>query len=139
VREAVHIHAPADAVFALLSSSDATWLSPAFEAFEVVDTQLTFTLVLPLRREQARLERASAEAPWLLEFAADGAASAVTALTWVVNAESASEVHVAAELGYLPAAGPFGWALEETLQRPARQQALRDALWRLKLVAEGKR
>jgi hypothetical protein len=139
VREDVHIHAPADAVFALLSSSDATWLPAAFESFEAGDTQLTFTLVLPLRRERARLERASVDAPWLLEFSADGASSAVTALTWVVNAESPSEVHVAAELAYVPAAGPLGWALEETLQRPARAQALRDALWRLKLVAEGKR
>ena len=70
---------------------------------------------------------------------AAGAASAVTALTWVVNDEAPREVHVAAELPYLPAAGPLGWALEETLQRPARPQAVRDALRRLKSLPEVRR
>lgn len=137
VREDVHIHATADAVYALLSAGDAAWLPLEIESFEQTAGQLMFTLVLPLRREQARLVRTSADAPRVLEFAADGSASDVTALTWVVNAESPSEVHVVAELAYLPASGVLGWALEETLHRPARTQALRDALWRLKLVAEG--
>lgn len=139
VREDVHIHARPDAVFALLSSSDADWLPPAFEAYEVDDRDLAFTLALPFRREPARLTRTSMQPPWVLQFAGDNSASGVTALEWVVNAESATEVHVEAQLVYLPASGPLGWALEEMLQRPARQQAMRDALWRLKLVAEGKR
>lgn len=137
MREDVHIHAQADAIYALLSTADGSWLPPAFESFEAADAYLAFTLVLPLRREQARLLRTSAEAPRLLEFAAEDGASAVRALTWVVNLESPGEAHVAGELAYVPASGPLGWALEETLQRPARAQALRDALWRLKLVAEG--
>lgn len=139
VREDVHIHARPDAVFALLSSSDADWLPPAFDSYEAVEDQLAFTLALPFRREPARLTRTSIEPPWVLQFAGDNSASGVTALEWVVNAESATEVHVAAQLAYLPASGPLGWALEEVMQRPARAQALRDALWRLKLVAEGKR
>lgn len=138
VREDVHIHAAGDAVYALLWDGAASWLPPAFESFEVADAQLAFTLALPLRREQARLVRASAERPRLLEFAADDGGSAVRALTWVVNLESPGEAHVAAELAYVPASGPLGWALEEMVQRPARAQALRDALWRLKLMAEGK-
>ena len=47
-------------------------------------------------------------------------------------------MHLVAEAVYERAAGPIGWLLEQALHRPLRRQALRDALWRLKLTVEGR-
>jgi hypothetical protein len=47
-------------------------------------------------------------------------------------------VHVTVEAEYRPAAGLLGGLLEPVLHRPLRQQALRDVVWRLKQVAEGR-
>jgi hypothetical protein len=141
LREDVHVHASAAAVYALLRepAARARWLGPALADLEQDDGALAFRLALPLRSERARLALATDEPPTLLAYAANGAPSALGALTWVLRSEAPAEAHVSMEAGYTPAAGALGWLLEELLHRPYRRQALRDSLWRLKLLAEDRR
>ncbi len=139
LREDVHIHAPADEVYGRLRAfeSHREWLPPAFDGVEADDDAIAFALLLPVRRERARLEVVAAEPPRVLELA-DGNGGG-WGLAWGVNIEGPREVHLTAEIAYEPAGGPLGWVLEETMHRPMRRQALRDALWRLKLLIEGRR
>lgn len=137
VREDVHIHASFAEVRDLIGSP-VRWAPPALAEAEGDLDAIAFRLLLPLRSERVRLQRATPDAEHVLEFAANGDGSPVRALTWVLNVEAPREVHLVAELSYEPAAGPIGWALEEIAHRPSRRQALRDALWRLKLLAEGR-
>lgn len=138
LREDVHVHAPAEEVYGRLSQLDThhEWLPAAFSEVRGDTTEIEFVLALPGRRERARLTVATAEPPRMLEFAdADGRA---WGLAWAVNQEGPREVHLTAEIAYEPARGAFGWVMEETAHRPMRRQALRDALWRLKLLIEGR-
>jgi len=141
LREDVHVHAASDAVYALLRQAEqrARWLGPTVAELAQHGDMLAFRIALPLRSERAQLALAVDEAPRLLVYAANGAPTALSAVTWVLRAEGAAEVHVSMEAGYTPAAGLLGWVLEEALHRPHRRQALRDSLWRLKLLAEGTR
>ena len=137
VREDVHIHASHADVHALVGEP-VRWSPPSFADLDGGPDALAFRLLLPLRSERALLQRRADEGPSVLEFSANGEGHPVRALTWVINAEAPREVHLVAELVYEPANGPVGWALEEVVHRPLRRQALRDALWRLKLLAEGR-
>ena len=137
VVEDVHIHATLPDVRDLIASP-LRWAPPAIAEAEGDLDSLAFRLLLPLRSERARLARALDETAHVIAFSANGDGGAVRGLTWVVNVEAPREMHLIAELLYEPAGGPLGWALEEVVHRPSRRQALRDALWRLKLLAEGR-
>lgn len=136
VREDVHIHASYAEVRALIVTPQ-QWHPASFDEVNGGDEAVSFRLLLPLRSEVARLRRSGNADPVTLEYSG-GEAGNVRALNWAINAEAPREVHLLAELIYEPAGGPLGWALEEVVHRPARRQALRDALWRLKLLAEGR-
>jgi hypothetical protein len=136
LREDVHIHAAATAVFERLIEPAPEWWPAAVTGIDTRDGGLAFSLALAGRTERAALARASEEPPRFLEFLADGEPNALRALRWVVNDEGPREVHLIAELAYEPASGAMGWMLEETVHRPSRRQVLRDALWRLKLLIE---
>jgi hypothetical protein len=138
LREDVHIHAPATEVYERLVEPAPIWWPPAVSGLSTTGGGLSFTLGLAGRSERVALTRASDEPPHFLEFLADGEIGGVRALRWVVNDEGPREVHLIAELTYEPAGGGLGWMLEETVHRPGRRQALRDALWRLKLLVEGR-
>ena len=145
LREDVHIHATAAAVYERLIGlhNDHDWLPPAFGDIEVADGEFAFALALPLRTERARLAVAADEPPTFVEFAAvdDHGANggpAIERLSWALNAEGPRDVHVTLEAGYEPSGGPLGWIVEEAVHRPVRRQAFRDALWRLKLLVEGR-
>lgn len=135
--EDVHIHATLPDVRDLIASP-VRWVPPAIAEAEGDLDAIAFRLLLPLRSERARLARVAGEASHVITFSANGDGGAVRNLTWVVNVEAPRELHLVAELRYEPAGGPLGWALEEVVHRPLRRQALRDALWRLKLLAEGR-
>ena len=139
LREDVHIHASIEDVYARLDAVAGEWWPPAFSAVAAADGTLEFSLGLPGRRERASLIRTAEERPRFLEYTANGGGNPVHRLAWAIERESATEVHVSVELVYEPAGGAFGWMLEESAQRPARTQALRDMLWRLKLLSEGQR
>ncbi|RLT27103.1 MAG: hypothetical protein DWI48_04525 [Chloroflexi bacterium] len=136
VREDVHIHASYAEVRALVMAPQ-QWHPASFDDVMGGDEDIAFRLLLPMRSEVAMLHRNQSADVTMLEYSGDEASS-VRALNWAINAEAPHEVHLLAELIYEPAGGPFGWALEEVMHRPARRQALRDALWRLKLLAEGR-
>jgi hypothetical protein len=145
LREDVHIHAPPSEVYGRLADcpTHREWLPPAFADLEAREGELAFALSLPLRTERARLSLATEEPPYLLEYTARNGTGGPTprsieSLTWVVSPEGAREVHLTVEAGYHPAGGPLGWLLEMTMHAPVRRQALRDALWRLKLLIEGR-
>ncbi|MGE0229229.1 MAG: SRPBCC family protein [Dehalococcoidia bacterium] len=139
IREDVHIHAPAYEVYDRVRAfeSHGEWLPPAFEEVRGDAESIAFALLLPARRERAHLEVVAAEPPRALELADRN--GALWALGWGLNVEGPREVHLTAEIAYEPAGGAIGWLLEETMHRPMRRQALRDALWRLKLLIEGRR
>lgn len=141
LREDVHIHAPAAAVYERLVGlhADHQWLPPAFADFEAAGGEIAFALALPLRTERARLAVATDEPPTFVEFAAVDGGGGVELLSWALNPEGAREVHLTVEAGYQPSGGPLGWLMEEAVHRPVRRQAFRDALWRLKLLVEGRR
>jgi len=135
----VHIHAPAADVYGRLRSGAGhqRWLPPAFADFEHTGDELGFALTLPLRTERTRLQVTVEEPPGLIELSPmDG--GSIGGLAWALNVEGPREVHLTMELAYKPAGGPLGWVLEESVHRPLRRQALRDTLWRLKLVIEGR-
>ena len=113
------------------------WLPAAFAEVAREGGALTFRLVLPLRSEHAALSRAPHEDARVIHFVANGHGG-VRGLHWLLNSEGPREVHLVLEAAYEPAGGPIGWLLEETLHRPLRRQALRDALWLLKLTVEGR-
>jgi hypothetical protein len=141
LREDVHIHAPAAEVYDRLVGldKDHAWLPPAFSDFEAAGGEIAFALTLPMRTERARLAVAADEPPTFVEFSAVDGVGGVVLLSWALNPEGPRDVHLTVEAGYEPLAGLAGWLLEETLHRPVRRQALRDALWRLKLLVEGRR
>ncbi len=142
LREDVHIHATAADVYERLVGLDRDhhWLPPAFGNVEVSDGEFAFALSLPLRTERARLAVSTDEPPTFVEFAAieGNGSNGIVRLSWALNAEGPRDVHVTVEAGYQPSGGPLGWLVEEAMHRPVRRQALRDALWRLKLLVEGR-
>ena len=140
IREDVHVHASAQAVLQRvldLSTYD-EWLAPAFRDYRADDEGCSFDLVLPGRVEHARLRRGGVEAG-AFSLVRDGAnasgAGALDSIVWAMHSESAREVHLTAEMAYVPAGG-FGAILETTVHRPNRTQALRDSLWALKQLLE---
>jgi len=139
IREDVHVHASAQAVLQRvldLATYD-EWLAPAFRDYRADDEGCSFDLVLPGRVDHARLRRGGVEAGAfsLVRDGANSGAGAVDSIVWAMHSESAREVHLTAEMAYLPASG-FGTILETTVHRPNRTQALRDSLWALKQLLE---
>lgn len=142
IREDVHIHAPAAEIFERLAALEAppAWLPPSFREARIEGDTLAFRLSLPLLDRESHLAVAERQAPTALslrEQHSNGAHPAVEAFDWALHQENANNVHVTAEFAYEPAGGPLGSLLEMALHAPLRRQALRDALWRLKLLAEG--
>jgi Polyketide cyclase / dehydrase and lipid transport len=142
IREDVHIHAPADEIFERLADLQAppAWLPPSFRDARIEDEALAFRLALPLLDRAARLAVAERQSPTALSLRdqhSNGTHPAVEAFDWALHQESANNVHVTAEFAYEPAGGLLGPLLEMAFHAPLRRQALRDALWRLKLLAEG--
>ena len=132
IREDVHIHADAAAVYALLAAP------------ESLDETLPELLGGPDAgggiRTPFRIVRA--EEPRLLTIAPGreggrGARPDIESLHWDLQPEGRGEVHVTLAVGYPPAGGLTGPLLDLLLHRPRRRQALRDALWRLKRRMEG--
>jgi hypothetical protein len=142
IREDVHIHAPAAEIFERLAAleSPPAWLPPSFREARVEGDALAFRLALPLLDREAELGVAEREPPTVLSLRAQGSNGthpAIEAFDWALHQENANNVHVTAEFAYQPAAGLLGPLLEMAVHAPLRRQALRDALWRLKLLAEG--
>jgi hypothetical protein len=141
IREDVHIHAPSAAIFERLTFTEVVrWLPVSFRGAAAEGDALSFRLALPLhdRAVELRVEEQSPPA-WLSlrAHAANGTRPAIEALDWALHPEGVNNVHVTAEFAYFPAGGPLGALLETAVHAPLRRQALRDALWRLKLLAEG--
>ena len=142
IREDVHIHAPAAAIFERLAALETppAWLPPSFRDARVEGDALAFRLALPLLDREAHLGVTERQAPAVLSLRAqgtNGARPAIEAFDWALHQENSNNVHVTAEFAYEPADGPLGSLLEMAVHAPLRRQALRDALWRLKLLAEG--
>ena len=131
IREDVHIHAEAAAVYSLLAAPGS------------LDETLPELLRGPDAsggiRTPFRILRA--EEPRLLTIApgSEGGRTAppdIESLHWDLQPEGRREVHVTLAVGYRPAGGLTGPLLDLLLHRPRRRQALRDALWRLKRRVE---
>ncbi len=140
IREDVHIHAPTMAIYERLGLDQVTtWLPDSFRDARVEDGSLWFRLALPLDNRPAHLRVREEQPPTSLALRAEpnGARPAVEALEWGLHQENANNVHVTAEFAYERAGGLLGALLESAVHAPLRRQALRDALWRLKLLAEG--
>lgn len=130
IREDVHVHAPAAALYDRIASLPARARAGA---------------ALPLRRELAGMAAGETEPPALVvlletDGGDDGASltqrGAFRSLRWELHAEGPREVHIAAEAACRPADGLFGVLLEPWLREPRLRQALRDLLWFLKQAAE---
>ena len=144
LREDIHIHAPQRAVYEHLRALDRyeRWLPRAFRDLRADGETLDFTLALALRSERGRLAVEVEEPPEYLELAgappaADGGQPALETLAWYVSAEGPREVHLIAEARYEPR-GVVGAMFELPLLRAQRRQVLRDMLWRLKHLVEGR-
>lgn len=148
IREDVHIHASPEAIFERLALPEAIrWLPASFRDARTETSPangadieaLTFRLALPLLNRHVELHIHEELAPVALSLRAhaNGARPAIEALDWGLHQEGTNNVHVTAEFAYEPASGPLGALLEAAVHAPLRRQALRDALWRLKLLAEG--
>lgn len=143
-REDVHVHASAADVYALLARfADADrWLPHAFRDVRVHADGMTFALGLPGRTEHADLALAEQEPNERLVLrprnGPNGRAAGLDTVAWIVTDESTRESHLTVEAFYRPMGGPLGPLLDLALHRPHRQQAFRDALWRFKLLIEGR-
>ena len=140
IREDIHIHASASATFARLeaTTSYGEWLPRCFRELRANGSGLDCLLSLPLRSERVRLRPAETDEPRLLLFRATEDGRAFETLSWVLSAEGPNDVHLLVEAIYTPAGGFAGVVLDVLLQRVHRRQALRDAVWRLKHVLEGR-
>jgi len=140
IREDVHLHATVPVVHQRILDLHTydEWLAPPFRDFRADGEGCSFTLALPGRAERGRLRRGGIEDRALtLVRDGEGAASGTyESITWALHAESGREVHLTAEVAYVPAGGVLGGLLETTFHRPRRAQALRDSLWQLKQVLE---
>lgn len=139
--EDVHIHAPASEVFARIEATGgwSEWLPRCFRGAEGDGAGgLACTLALPLRAEPLRLEAARSEPPSLLHFRSAAGGGAFSSLTWSLSDEGPRNAHLELRAVYEPSGGFPGAVLDALLLRPARRQALRDALWRLKQLLEGR-
>ena len=141
ITEDVHIHAAPSDVFARLeaTSSYGEWLPRAFaEVNGAEGGALSCVLALPLRRERVHLEPAQIEPHSMLHYRAGDGGRAFDSLTWQLSAEGPREVHLELQAVYSPAGGFPGAILDALWLRAFRRQALRDALWRLKQLMEGR-
>lgn len=148
VREDIHIHARAAEIYERVTAFDdlAAWLPPSIAAPREEDGALAFRLRLPLHgASEARLAIADSDPPSYVSLEAATAAAngarhdgALDALRWALHQEAEHNVHVTLEVEYRPAGGLLGSLLEAAIHAPLRRQALRDTLWRLKQVAEGR-
>ncbi len=153
IREDVHIHAEAPEVVRRLTALESLgeWLPERFRDVRAEGERCAFTLALPLRTEVARLRIASAREPYALTLATDTAIGraalagvngsgvpAIESLHWELQPEGRGEVHVTLATGYRAPGGIAGPLLDLLIYRPHRRQALRDALWRLKHLVEGR-
>jgi hypothetical protein len=144
VREDIHVRASIDEVFARLAPLErcGEWLPAAFREADATGGTLSFRLALPLDSRIAELTIHADERPAYLELralpAGEDDAPALDGLTWALHVEGPRHVHVTVEAAYTPAPGFLGGLLEPAIHRPLRRQALRDAVWRLKQVAEGR-
>lgn len=139
--EDVHIHAPASEVFARLEATEGwgEWLPRCFRGAAADGAGgLACTLALPLRPQPLRLAPARSEPPSLLHFRSADGGRAFESLTWSLSAEGPRDAHLELQAVYAPPGGFPGAVLDALLLRPARRQALRDALWRLKQLLEGR-
>ena len=139
IQEDVHIHAPAGEVFARLADTQAygDWLPRAFRDVRADGDGFVCVLALPGRGELVRLAPSLIEEPRVLQFEASNGARGLDQLTFILSAEGAREVHLVADAAYTASGGFIGILLDGVLHRHFRRQALRDALWRLKQLAEG--
>jgi hypothetical protein len=143
LREDIHVRAAIAEVFehvATLEDSVA-WLPGSFRDLEASGETLSFRLALPFDARHASMRVTTDEGPAFLELRPDEStegAPALDGLRWALFEEGPRQVHVTIEAEYRPAGGLLGGLLEPVLHRPLRQQALRDVVWRLKQVAEGR-
>ena len=147
IREDVHIHAEAPAVYRRLAELESLgeWLPERFRDVRAEGERCAFTLALPLRAEGAWLRVTDAAEPYTLALADDASAgsngataTAIQSLRWELQPEGRGEVHVTLAAGYRAPGGIAGPLLDLLLFRPQRRQALRDALWQLKQLVEGR-
>ncbi len=156
IREDVHIHAEAPAVYRRLAELEALaeWLPERFRDVRAEGERCAFTLALPLRAEGARLRVEGGAEPYTLTLVTDtgplgratalggengaGPTPAIESLRWELQPEGRGEVHVTLAAGYRVPGGIAGPLLDLLLFRPQRRQALRDALWRLKHLVEAR-
>jgi uncharacterized protein YndB with AHSA1/START domain len=138
IQEHVHIHATAAEVFARLAATDAysDWLPRSFRNVRADGDGFVCVLALPGRGELVRLAPSRVEEPHILQFEASDGARGLDRLTFILNDEGAREVHLVADAAYTAPGGFPGALLDGVLHRHHRRQALRDALWRLKQLAE---
>lgn len=135
------MHASAADVYALLMRfTDASrWLPRTFRDVRARNDGVAFALGLPGRTEHADLALAEQEPGARLVLGPrNGATPGVHTVAWIVTDEAAHESHLTVETFYHPMGGPLGPLLDLALHRPHRQQAFRDALWRFKLLIEGR-
>jgi uncharacterized membrane protein len=140
--EDIHIHAPAETVFARLSDieSYASWLPSHFRELRATDGTLSFALAFPLVRRRSRLVLTEATQHSYVELrpapGTERDAKAFEGIAWGLDREGTRNVHLTAEATYALPRGPLGPLLDLLLLRNPRRQALRDALWRLKQHVE---
>ncbi|MEZ4501377.1 MAG: hypothetical protein R3C39_01995 [Dehalococcoidia bacterium] len=142
LREDIHVRAEIEDVFGHLTAFEAAtaWLPGSFRDLEASHEGLAFRLALPFDARRVSMHVETHEGPTYLELRPDDTEGvpALEGLRWALFAEGPRQVHVTVEAEYRPASGFLGGLLEPVLHRPLRQQALRDVVWRLKQVAEGR-
>jgi hypothetical protein len=140
VRQDIHIHTTGVELVRRLAEvgTYAEWLPHHFRDYAVTADHglITFALALPLRTESARLYRDPNEREAIALIATGE--SDVASITWAFHEEGARDVHLTGEVRYRRANGPFAPLLEVMLHRPYRTQALRESLWNLKQIVEGR-
>ena len=143
IREDVHIHAEARTVYRRLAAPEGLGQFLP-DPFRVIDAR-TGTPTADARSvgesAGAPLVIARAEEPRSLTLVPEGVGPAdrappIESLSWELQPEGAGEVHVSISADYRRPVGVAGPLLDILLHRPRRRQALREALWRLKGVAE---
>ena len=141
IREDVHIHADARAVYRRLAALESlgTALPRLFRS--AGDGSRRVIPQPTIDASGVPLVIARAEEPLSLTLAPGGGGDSegpprLEELRWELQREGSGEAHLTVAAEYRRPVGVAGPLLDLLLHRPRRRQALRDALWHLKELVE---
>ena len=136
LREDIHVHIKFPTAFKVLTNPEyfENFLGPQFENVQGNFDGFSARLRLPIKKEILVMSRGGGDSDTINYQGKLG--SECAQLIWKINSETATEVHITAELRYAISSGIINKLSESTMFKAHRLQSIRDSLWLLKQYLE---